>query len=86
MVDHLLPCLIHLIDSLRAGGVNNQSLPGMEANLDVQFAFGISYPVRVSDKVTLFILSESCLQSTFYSTAGRAEFNPDALTQLNTNE
>ncbi|KAL9713097.1 hypothetical protein Ac2012v2_004338 [Leucoagaricus gongylophorus] len=55
-----------------AGGSNNQSLAaaGAEANLDVQFAFGISHPVP----------------ATFYSTAGRPPFKPDALTPADTNE
>ncbi|KJA29734.1 hypothetical protein HYPSUDRAFT_196076 [Hypholoma sublateritium FD-334 SS-4] len=46
-----------------AGGLNNQSLAdaGDEADLDVQFAFGISHPVS----------------PTFFTTAGRAPFIPD---------
>ncbi|KAF8204664.1 subtilisin-like protein [Pholiota molesta] len=46
------------------GGLNDQntSLAGAEANLDVQFAFGISHPIP----------------ATFFSTAGRPSFNPDA--------
>ncbi|KAL0580736.1 hypothetical protein V5O48_001294 [Marasmius crinis-equi] len=54
------------------GGLNSQNLSeaGAEANLDVQFAFGLSYPI----------------ESTFYSTAGRPPFNPDATTPENTNE
>lgn len=46
------------------GGLNNQTADsaGVEANLDVQFAFGISYPTP----------------GTFWSTAGRPPFNPDA--------
>ena len=45
------------------GGLNNQSqaAAGSEADLDVQFAFGITYPTP----------------STFYSTAGRARYIPD---------
>ncbi|KAF9534132.1 tripeptidyl peptidase A [Crepidotus variabilis] len=54
------------------GGLNNQTLSeaGAEANLDVQFAFGISYPVP----------------GTFWSTAGRPPFIPDTRTVNNTNE
>jgi tripeptidyl-peptidase-1 len=45
------------------GGLNNQTLDeaGDEANLDVQFAFGISHPIA----------------PTFFTTAGRAPFIPD---------
>lgn len=50
--------------------MNNQSRPGNEANLDVQFALGISFPTP----------------GTFYSTGGRAPFNPDKDTTINTNE
>ncbi|PFH49233.1 hypothetical protein AMATHDRAFT_48849 [Amanita thiersii Skay4041] len=54
------------------GGLNDQnlSLAGAEANLDVQFAFGLSHPIP----------------GTFYSTAGRPPFQPDANTPTNTNE
>ncbi|KAF9006660.1 tripeptidyl peptidase A [Cyathus striatus] len=54
------------------GGLNNQTLSeaGAEANLDVQFALGISHPVP----------------GTFYSTAGRPPFNPDIRTPTDTNE
>ncbi|KAJ2934290.1 hypothetical protein H1R20_g2804, partial [Candolleomyces eurysporus] len=54
------------------GGINDQNLTlsGAEAALDVQFAFGLSYPVN----------------STFWSTAGRPPFNPDDRTPTNTNE
>ncbi|KAF9478384.1 tripeptidyl peptidase A [Pholiota conissans] len=54
------------------GGLNTQNLSqaGDEANLDVQFAFGISNPVP----------------ATFFSTAGRPPFNPDVRTTTNTNE
>ncbi|EKM79916.1 hypothetical protein AGABI1DRAFT_72616 [Agaricus bisporus var. burnettii JB137-S8] len=53
-------------------GLNNQTLDeaGMEANLDAQFAFGLSFPTP----------------AIAYSTAGRPPFNPDILTPLNTNE
>jgi tripeptidyl-peptidase-1 len=45
------------------GGLNNQTLAeaGMEANLDAQFAFGLSFPTP----------------ATAYSTAGRPPFKPD---------
>ncbi|KAF8655330.1 hypothetical protein AX16_003103 [Volvariella volvacea WC 439] len=54
------------------GGLNNQALEeaGEEAGLDVQFAFGLSYPIP----------------GTFYSTAGRPPFIPDFGTPNNTNE
>ncbi|KAG5640464.1 hypothetical protein DXG03_008558, partial [Asterophora parasitica] len=53
-------------------GLNNQTLEeaGIEANLDVQFAYGLSYPTP----------------GTFWSTAGRPPFNPDVNAQENTNE
>ncbi|KAJ7693921.1 tripeptidyl peptidase A [Mycena rosella] len=55
-----------------AGGLDSQnsSLAGGEANLDVQFAFGLSFPIA----------------STFYSTAGRPPFIPDIGTPEDTNE
>ncbi|KAJ7937053.1 subtilisin-like protein [Mycena leptocephala] len=54
------------------GGLDSQnaSEAGGEANLDVQFAFGVSFPVA----------------STFYSTAGRPPFIPDSGTPEDTNE
>ncbi|PFH47604.1 hypothetical protein AMATHDRAFT_151702 [Amanita thiersii Skay4041] len=54
------------------GGLNDQNLSnaGAEANLDVQFAFGLSFPTP----------------GTFYSTAGRPPFMPDADTPTDTNE
>ncbi|KAF9498824.1 tripeptidyl peptidase A [Pleurotus eryngii] len=54
------------------GGLNNQTLAeaGAEANLDVQFAFGVSFPIP----------------GTYYTTAGRPPFNPDIGTPTNTNE
>lgn len=54
------------------GGINPQDpqLAGDEADLDVQFAFGLSYPIK----------------STFYSTAGSPPFNPNNHTTSNTNE
>ncbi|KAG6828490.1 hypothetical protein H0H92_007805 [Tricholoma furcatifolium] len=54
------------------GGINNQSAAaaGDEADLDVQFAFGLSHPIP----------------ATFYSTAGSPPFKPDVLSPTNTNE
>ncbi|TFK43817.1 tripeptidyl peptidase A [Crucibulum laeve] len=43
---------------------------GLEANLDVQFAYGLSYPTP----------------GTFWSTAGRPPFKPDLTTPTNTNK
>ncbi|KIY52319.1 subtilisin-like protein [Fistulina hepatica ATCC 64428] len=55
-----------------SSGENNQSKSeaGGEANLDVQFAFGLSYPTP----------------GTLWSTAGRPPFNTSADSQTNTNE
>lgn len=52
------------------GGLNDQSDPGGEANLDVQSVVGIAYP----------------LNQTFYTTGGRPPFQRDANTVKNTNE
>ncbi|KAG6861867.1 hypothetical protein C0995_011164 [Termitomyces sp. Mi166 len=54
------------------GGLNNQTLSeaGAEANLDVQFAFGLAFPIP----------------ATFYTTGGRPPFIPDVGTPNNTNE
>ncbi|KZT42984.1 subtilisin-like protein [Sistotremastrum suecicum HHB10207 ss-3] len=52
------------------GGLNNQSSPGVEANLDTQFAFGLSHPAP----------------ATFWSTAGSPPFIPDVGTPTDTNE
>ncbi|KAJ8503359.1 hypothetical protein ONZ45_g10928 [Pleurotus djamor] len=54
------------------GGLNNQTLgeAGAEANLDVQFAFGVAFPTP----------------GTFYTTAGRPPFIPDIGTPTDTNE
>ncbi|KAF5359013.1 hypothetical protein D9758_004874 [Tetrapyrgos nigripes] len=54
------------------GGINDQNLSaaGIEANLDVQFAYGLSFPTP----------------GTFWSTAGRPPFKPDLSTPENTNE
>ncbi|KAI9455152.1 tripeptidyl peptidase A [Lactarius psammicola] len=58
--------------TLISGGLNNQTLSeaGAEADLDVQFALGISFPTP----------------GTFYSTGGRPPFNPDTDTPTDTNE
>ncbi|KAG1752358.1 peptidase S8/S53 domain-containing protein [Suillus paluster] len=54
------------------GGTNNQSYAaaGLEANLDTQFGFGLTWPTP----------------GTFYSTGGSPPFDPDATTATNTNE
>ncbi|CAO1631225.1 unnamed protein product [Sympodiomycopsis kandeliae] len=52
------------------GGQNDQSKPGGEANLDVQTVAGAAFPIN----------------STYYTTAGRPPFKPDAVTTENTNE
>ncbi|KAI6018299.1 peptidase S8/S53 domain-containing protein [Pisolithus marmoratus] len=53
-------------------GQNNQSIAaaGEEADLDAQYAFGLTYPTP----------------GTFYTTAGSPPFDPDAHTPNNTNE
>ncbi|KAI0797009.1 tripeptidyl peptidase A [Abortiporus biennis] len=55
-----------------AGGINNQSIAaaGAEANLDTQFAYGLTHPIP----------------ATFWSTAGSPPFIPDLATPTNTNE
>ncbi|KAF9478385.1 tripeptidyl peptidase A [Pholiota conissans] len=55
-----------------AGGLDDQNIShaGAEANLDVQFAFGITHPIP----------------ATFYSTPGSPPFNPDVHTPTDTNE
>ncbi|KAJ7587436.1 tripeptidyl peptidase A [Mycena floridula] len=53
-----------------AGGLNDQNLPGVEANLDTQFAFGLSYPTP----------------ATMYTTGGSPPFLPDVGTPSNDNE
>lgn len=62
------------IGSLRVSvdGWNNQSYEaaGGEANLDTQFAFGLTYPTP----------------ATLYSTGGSPPFTPDAVTPTNDNE
>lgn len=54
------------------GGINSQnvSLAGDEADLDTQFAFGLTFPTP----------------STFFSTAGEPPFIPDIGTPTDTNE
>ncbi|KAF9534130.1 tripeptidyl peptidase A [Crepidotus variabilis] len=52
------------------GGINNQTNPGIEANLDTQFAFGLAYP----------------LNGTFYTVGGRPPHKPSLMTPTNTNE
>ncbi|KAG2128979.1 peptidase S8/S53 domain-containing protein [Suillus clintonianus] len=54
------------------GGQNNQSYEaaGLEANLDTQFGFGLTWPTP----------------RTFYSTGGEPEFDSDLLTEGDTNE
>ncbi|KIM46466.1 hypothetical protein M413DRAFT_315351 [Hebeloma cylindrosporum] len=54
------------------GGLNNQTLDeaGEEAGLDIQFAFGLSYPTP----------------GTFWSTGGRPPFIPDNTAPTNDNE
>ena len=54
------------------GGQNDQDPDeaGAEANLDVQFALGLTFPTP----------------GTFYSTGGRPPFIPDILTPTDTNE
>ncbi|KAI0766668.1 subtilisin-like protein [Trametes elegans] len=52
------------------GGGDDQSKPGAEANLDIQYAIAMSYPTP----------------NIYYSTGGSPPFNPDGATQNNTNE
>lgn len=54
------------------GGINNQTLSeaGAEADLDVQFGFGLTFPTP----------------GTFWTTAGSPPFIPDDLTPTDTNE
>ncbi|EIW61376.1 tripeptidyl peptidase A [Trametes versicolor FP-101664 SS1] len=54
------------------GGLNNQTLSeaGGEANLDTQFAYGLTFPTP----------------GTFWSTGGRPPFKPDTITTTDTNE
>lgn len=52
------------------GGGNNQNDAGTEANLDIQYTEGISYPTP----------------NIYYSTGGSPPFTPDSSTPSNTNE
>jgi hypothetical protein len=54
------------------GGMNNQSYAaaGVEANLDTQVGFGLTWPTP----------------GTFYSTSGKPPFNPDTLMPDDMNE
>ncbi|KAA1467000.1 subtilisin-like protein [Dentipellis sp. KUC8613] len=52
------------------GGGNNQNDPGLEANLDIQYAGSISFPTP----------------NIYYSTGGSPPFKPDDNTPTNTNE
>ncbi|KAJ7036507.1 peptidase S8/S53 domain-containing protein [Mycena alexandri] len=52
------------------GGLNTQSDPGVEANLDIQYTEGISFPTP----------------NTYYSTGGSPPFLADSFTPTNTNE
>jgi tripeptidyl-peptidase-1 len=52
------------------GGINNQSAPSGEAELDTQYAFGIGYPAK----------------ATFYTTAGRPPVDYGNNTASNSNE
>ncbi|KAF9460560.1 peptidase S8/S53 domain-containing protein [Collybia nuda] len=52
------------------GGGDDQNDPGVEANLDIQYTTGISFPTP----------------NIYYSTGGSPPFNPDSQTPTNTNE
>ncbi|KAJ7623726.1 peptidase S8/S53 domain-containing protein [Roridomyces roridus] len=52
------------------GGLNTQSDPGVEANLDIQYSLGIAAPTT----------------ATFWSTGGSPPFKADTFTTTNTNE
>ncbi|KAF9070712.1 peptidase S8/S53 domain-containing protein [Rhodocollybia butyracea] len=52
------------------GGKNNQSEPGVEANLDVQYGTGMAYPIPMY----------------YYSTGGSPRYVPDEFTPTDTNE
>ncbi|KAJ8454451.1 hypothetical protein ONZ45_g19303 [Pleurotus djamor] len=52
------------------GGGDDQSKPGREANLDIQYAFSISYPTP----------------NVYYSVGGSPPFIPDSRSKTNTNE
>lgn len=61
-----------MTDPQDIGGENNQSLSeaGQEADLDVQYAFGLTYPTP----------------GTFWSVGGSPPFDPDTSTPKNRNE
>lgn len=52
------------------GGGDDQTDPGVEANLDIQYTEGITFPTP----------------NIYYSTGGSPPFNPDSNTPTNTNE
>jgi len=52
------------------GGGNDQTKPGVEANLDIQYTIGMSFPTP----------------NIYYSTGGSPPFKPDSQTPTNTNE
>ncbi|KAF9456972.1 peptidase S8/S53 domain-containing protein [Collybia nuda] len=52
------------------GGGNDQNKPGVEANLDIQYTTGITFPTP----------------NIYYSTGGSPPFKPDSQTPTNTNE
>lgn len=52
------------------GGQDNQNDPGVEANLDIQYTTGMSFPTP----------------NIYYSTGGSPPFTPDSQTPTNTNE
>ncbi|TFK39451.1 peptidase S8/S53 domain-containing protein [Crucibulum laeve] len=52
------------------GGLDDQTDPGVEANLDIQYTTGISFPTP----------------NIYYSTGGSPPFTPDSQTTTNTNE
>lgn len=52
------------------GGLNTQNNPGVEANLDIQTAAGLTFPTP----------------NTFFTTGGSPPFIPDSNTPTDTNE
>ncbi|KAF9077948.1 subtilisin-like protein [Rhodocollybia butyracea] len=71
-VEQFLPAATNATFTLEEinGGQNNQSDPGVEANLDVQYGTGMAWPTPM----------------TFYSTGGSPPFIPDSFTPTNQNE
>ncbi|THV07777.1 subtilisin-like protein [Dendrothele bispora CBS 962.96] len=53
-----------------SNGGNDQTDPGVEANLDIQYTIGMAFPTP----------------NIYYSTGGSPPFNPDSQTPTNTNE